>query len=221
MGKLVSIAADLLAADAVRGRMIAGVDEVGRGALAGSIAGAVVAYDTVAVAAALDSLWEVRDSKRLSAKHRESAAAAIREAALGYAIFEYPNDDIDRLGIQACNRGLIDAAVTWAEGQGCDALVVDGTIRPSVAPSAMSVYVEPKADGHSLAVASASIVAKVFRDATLRDAEYTYPGYGFLRNAGYGSPEHIDGLRRLGPCPLHRRSFLGGLLDGGEDVHGA
>ena len=208
MGRLTSFAKELWTADGLLGRRVAGVDEVGRGALAGSIVGAAVYYDLDAVEEYLEELYEVRDSKKLSEPHRRSAATAIRLRAGGFAIFEYTCQEIDRYGIQPCNRGLIDAAQAWAEAAGCDALVVDGTIRPSSPSAGMRVEVRPRADGSSLAVASASILAKVSRDSDMRSAEYLYPGYGFLRNVGYGSPEHLAALATLGSTEIHRQCFL-------------
>lgn len=208
MGRLVSVAKELWAADAALGRRVAGVDEVGRGALAGSLVGAVVSYDLAAVEPYLEELYEVRDSKKLSRAHRETAVLAIRSRVAGFALFEYSCVDIDAHGIQACNRGLMDAALAWAEEDGCDALVVDGTICPSRESAGVRTVVRPRADGTSLAVASASIMAKVSRDAAMREAEYLYPGYGFLRNVGYGAPEHLLALASLGATDLHRRCFL-------------
>ncbi len=177
---------------------VAGVDEVGRGPLAGAVVCAAVILDPARPIAGLD------DSKRLTARRREALAALIRERALAWALGRAEVEEIDRLNIlQATLRAMVRAV----EGLTlCPTLVlVDGNrVPPGLRAPARAVV---GGDGCEPAIAAASILAKTVRDAEMVAAEQHWPGYGFARHKGYGTRDHLEALHRLGPCPLHRRSF--------------
>lgn len=177
--------------------LLAGVDEVGRGALAGPVVVAAVALPRHCELAGVD------DSKRVPAGQRVVLAPKIREHAVAWALAEREAGEIDRLNILNATREAMKEAIVRLRPQpACvvvDAVRLDGLAMPVVA--------EPRADGRYLCVAAASIVAKVARDEMMVALARRWPGYGWERNKGYGTPEHLDALRRLGPSPLHRQSF--------------
>ena len=180
-----------------RGR-VAGVDEVGRGPLAGPVvAGAVVLPFTRARWAA-----GLRDSKLLSAGVREELAAELRDRC-DWAIGVVSAQVIDQLGIAPATRLAMRRAVL-ALGEPADALIVDG--RETVeCPLEQLALVD--ADAHCKSVAAASIVAKVARDRMMVELDRRFPGYGLAQNKGYGSAEHLRALRTLGYSTVHRLSF--------------
>jgi ribonuclease HII len=177
--------------------LVAGVDEVGRGALAGPVVAAAVILAGGAVPAGVD------DSKRLSAAQRERLAPLIEASAAAWTLTERDSLEIDRVNIlNATVAAMTEAVERLFPAPGCvvvDALRLRGIAAPVVA--------EPRADARYLCVAAASILAKVARDRMMTEFARRYPGYGWERNKGYGTPEHLDALRRLGPSPLHRSSF--------------
>ena len=182
---------------------VAGVDEVGRGPLAGPVvAGAVVLPFTRARWAA-----GLRDSKLLRARAREELAAEVRERC-DWGLGAVSVQAIDQLGVAEATRLAMRRAVL-ALGQPADALIVDGREpvdrslrrRPQVQRAVVG------GDALCKSVAAASILAKVARDGVMRQLEGRFPGYGFARNKGYGSPEHLRALRRLGYSTAHRLSF--------------
>lgn len=180
---------------------IAGVDEVGRGSLAGPVvAAAVVLPDHPHLEQLLEG---VRDSKTLSARDRETLFDTILTIGAMTSIGWASHHQIDRLGIAAANRRAMARAVL---GLPCipDALLVDHFRVPECEVHQVSVT---KGDTLSLSIASASIVAKVVRDRWMAHYDRRFPGYGFARNKGYGTSEHFGALERLGPTPVHRRSF--------------
>ena len=183
---------------------IAGVDEVGRGPLAGPVTAAAVVVDRTRPLGALVEL--IDDSKRLSATRRAALAPAIKEVAtvgLGWASCE----EIDRLNILGATMLAMRRAVeelTRRLGRPVDFALIDGNRDPGLTCPSRTVV---KGDGISLSIAAASIIAKVARDQTMVTLADRYPGYGWERNAGYGSAEHLAALDRLGPTPEHRRSF--------------
>ena len=187
---------------------VAGVDEVGRGALAGPlVAGAVVLPPDV-------ELEGLRDSKACTALQRERLSEQIHEIALSVSIVRIRHDRIDRVGLQRCNRDAFRRAI---KGLSCDPeyVLVDFlrmkrfTLRP------WPGIAVKKGDAVSKNVAAASIVAKVYRDRIMRRYHRRYKQYGFKTNVGYGTREHWDALVRFGPSPIHRRSFYGveGFVD--------
>ncbi|MBI2886931.1 MAG: ribonuclease HII [Chloroflexi bacterium] len=182
-------------------RRIAGVDEVGRGPLAGPVVAAAVLLFPLP----LEGAWisQVRDSKLLSATQRERLSPLILEHARAVAVAVVSPLEIDRMGIGAAVR----TAMARALGQlplKADYVLVDGRERLKTAVRQQSVV---KGDRMVASIAAASIVAKVHRDRLMAELEEQYPGWGFARHKGYGTPQHLEALRNLGPSPAHRRSF--------------
>ena len=174
---------------------IAGVDEAGRGPLAGPIVAAAVVL--------LGDVPDVDDSKRLTPQQRDRLFEALQagEHAIGVAVIE--STVIDRYGIQTANYGVMAQAVA-AILPAPDFLLVDGfAIKGCATPQCPIV----KGDRLSASIAAASIVAKVTRDRIMDALDAQYPGYGFLEHKGYATAAHLDALRRLGPTPVHRMSF--------------
>ena len=189
--------------------IVVGIDEVGRGALAGPLTVAAVALPDEPQVVGID------DSKKLSPKRREALAAQIREVALGVGICHIPPDEIDACGMAASLRVCMGRALAACErdiaargnGSGADAVLVDGNPIHLHANEKTIV----KGDGKAACIAAASIVAKVTRDALMVEYAQSYPAYHFDSNKGYGSAAHIEALHELGPCEEHRRSFLGNI----------
>ena len=181
---------------------VAGVDEAGRGCLAGPVVAAAVIPDSERLIPGAD------DSKRLSPAARTELAAAIRETALAFAVVAVPAEVIDRINILQATRLAMRQAVALLAPRP-DAVVVDAVTledlaSPDSAPACLALV---KADAWSYAVACASIVAKVERDRMLLELDLEYPVYGFARHKGYGAPDHLAALAKYGPSPLHRLTF--------------
>ncbi len=183
---------------------VAGVDEVGRGPLAGPVVAAAAAFHPGELAAALAGL---NDSKRLSAAARARLAPGIRQAAAGWAVACVDAAEIDAMGIGQASLEAMRRAVGLLRPSP-QHLLVDGPYLPRL-PLAQTAVVG--GDGLCCSVAAASVLAKVARDALMDGWDRVYPGYGFVEHRGYPTAAHRAALRRLGPCPLHRRSFR---LDG-------
>lgn len=182
------------------GGCVIGLDEVGRGPLAGPVIAAAAWLDPACAYPGLD------DSKRLTARRREILAAGLADTAL-VALGRAEVEEIDRLNIlQATFLAMRRACDALAErlGRPIDHALIDGPHAPSLPCPAHPVV---GGDGRSLSIAAASIVAKVHRDALMADLARDFPGYGWERNAGYGTAAHLDALARLGVTPHHRRSF--------------
>jgi len=180
------------------GSGIAGVDEAGRGPLAGPVAVAAVVLDPARRIAGLG------DSKRLSEAAREALFPRIEERALACSIVLVHADEIDRLDIlRATLEGMRRAVAALAVAP--VRVLVDGNRLPT--GLAMPAEAIVKGDARVAAIAAASILAKVARDRWMLALDAEYPGYGFAAHKGYPTPDHLDALRRLGPCPAHRRSF--------------
>ena len=182
--------------EAAFGGPVFGVDEVGRGPLAGPV---------VAAAACLspDSVPEgLGDSKRVPERQRQRIAAALRHVAVAEASV----DEIDRLNIlRASHLAMQRAVAALADRLGPPAMVlVDGNLLPHLAFPARAIV---KGDATVAAIAAAAIAAKVSRDARMSALDADFPGYGWASNKGYGSAAHLAALARLGPTPHHRRSF--------------
>lgn len=189
-----------LTLEARLGGMVAGIDEVGRGPLAGPVIAAAVILDPATLPERLTR--ELDDSKKLSAKKREALAALVLESCrVGFG--EASVEDIDRINILKATFLAMQRALTDL-GVAVDHALVDGN-RPPPLPCPVQCVVG--GDGISLSIAAASVVAKVRRDRLMAELALAYPGYGWEKNAGYGTALHMEALRRLGPTPHHRRSF--------------
>ncbi|MDE2861127.1 MAG: ribonuclease HII [Chloroflexota bacterium] len=181
-------------------RVVAGVDEAGRGPLAGPVvAGAVV------IPPDLRAPWigRLRDSKQLSASRRAELYACIRDSGVGWAAGVVSNEEVDRLGIASATREAMLRALGSLPSRP-DFVLVDGL---PVDLDGLPAKALVGGDGRCMSIAAASIVAKVTRDAIMLEEHARYPDYGFDSNKGYPTPAHLEQLRRLGPCPIHRRSF--------------
>jgi len=176
---------------------VAGVDEVGRGPLAGPVMAAAVILP-------IGFSLPVADSKVLTARARERLSEAIlADPAVHVGLGVLDAVAVDRLNILRATHEAMRMALAALDVEP-DFALVDGLAVPRL-PTPAEFLV--KGDSRSASIAAASIVAKVERDRYMVEQAETWPGYGFARNKGYGTREHIDALRRLGPCPLHRRSF--------------
>ncbi len=183
-------------------RRIAGLDEAGRGAWAGPVYAAAVVLP-LERPDLLYLLADVRDSKQLSPRQRETLSGVIREVALAVGVGWAEVEEIDDMGILPATRLAMARAVRQLSGP-VDALLIDYVSLPDVSLPQRSL---PRADARCLSVAAASIVAKVERDRRMTEMDREYPGYGFASHKGYGTPQHRRALRRLGPSPLHRRAW--------------
>ncbi|MFO8102249.1 MAG: ribonuclease HII [Dehalococcoidia bacterium] len=179
---------------------IAGIDEAGRGPLAGPVVAAAV---ILAPDDNLPWLEQVQDSKKLTARKREFLSACIKAEAPDFGIGVVPAGQIDLLGIVGATRLAMKTAVEQL-GLLPDALLIDAVKLPEIPIHQKSMF---KGDCISRSIAAASIVAKVHRDAMMKDYDRLYPGYGFGRNMGYGTKEHMESLGEIGCCPIHRASF--------------
>lgn len=185
---------------------IAGVDEVGRGPLAGPIVACAVILDLNVIDDEL-ILW-LNDSKKLSEKKREELAKEIKKKALAYHISEKSNAEIDEKGIAYCNNSIFLEACTSMKIKP-DLVLSDGYLVKGINIDNKSVI---KGDAKSASIAAASILAKVYRDNLMKDYSKKYPHYGFEENAGYGTTKHIEGIKEFGTCNIHRMSFLKNIL---------
>ena len=174
-----------------------GVDEAGRGPLAGSVVAAAVILDPMRPIAGLD------DSKKLSAKKREALAIAIRENALAWAIAEASVEEIDRINILQASLLAMRRAVEALAIAPSEALI-DGNRCPPLACPARAIV---GGDGKVASIAAASILAKTHRDAQMQELHALYPQYGFDRHMGYPTAAHLAALQAHGVSPVHRRSY--------------
>ena len=181
---------------------VAGVDEVGRGPLAGPVVAAAVVLP-LGLTLQQDELAIIRDSKALTALQRERADTVVRQAALGIGIGEVTSEEIDRIGIAPATRRAMSLALESLP-QPPDHLLVDA-LQLSWRNKPCTAII--KGDMLCTAVAAASIIAKVHRDAFMVEMDALYPGYGFAGHKGYGSSMHREALQQLGPTPIHRYSF--------------
>lgn len=176
---------------------VAGVDEVGRGPLAGPVYAAAVILDPARLPAGLD------DSKKMTEARREKAFDAIMSSALAVGIGVASVAEIDRINILAATMLAMRRAVDGLAIKPVHALV-DGNRVPALPCPADAIV---KGDGKVLSIAAASIIAKVTRDRVMCDLDLAFPGYGWARNKGYGTADHMEALARLGPSVHHRSSF--------------
>ncbi len=176
---------------------VCGIDEAGRGPLAGPVVAAAVILDPDDPIAGLD------DSKKLTEKRRHLLAEAIRARALAWCVAEASPAEIDRLNILQATFLAMQRAVAGLSLRPARA-VVDGNRCPRLEIPVEAVV---RGDGRVAAVAAASILAKTVRDARMQELHRQYPQYGFDRHMGYPTPAHLAALQAHGPCPVHRRSF--------------
>jgi ribonuclease HII len=179
-------------------RFVAGLDEVGRGALAGPVVAAAVILDSS------KPLPEgLNDSKQLTLKARERIAAEVRESAIAFSIGAVEAAEIDRINIlQATKRAMLHALAALQTP--ADYLLIDALELSGVAVPQQAII---GGDAVSASIAAASVIAKVYRDDLMREYDATHPGYGFAQHVGYGTRAHLAALKEQGACPLHRHSF--------------
>ncbi|MGX7127231.1 ribonuclease HII [Enterococcus wangshanyuanii] len=177
-------------------RLIAGIDEVGRGPLAGPVVAAAV------ILPERFQLLGVNDSKKLSAKKRDELYDQIQNQAISIGIGMVDHNKIDEINIYQASKLAMGLALEDL----CfipDYLLIDAMTLDVKIPQENII----KGDARSVSIAAASIVAKVIRDRLMEDYAKMYPGYGFERNAGYGTKEHLQGIKELGICKIHRKTF--------------
>lgn len=178
-------------------KFVAGVDEVGRGPLAGPVV-------CCAVIMPMDDIIEgIDDSKKLSEKKREKLAEEIKNKAVAYCIYEIWQDEIDRINILQAVKKCMTEAVLGLKVKP-DITLVDGV--DTNLPINAEYLV--KGDLKSYTIGCASIVAKVYRDNLMKEFANEFPEYGFEKHKGYGTKIHIDKIKEIGPCKLHRRTFI-------------
>jgi len=183
---------------------IAGVDEVGRGPLAGPVIAAAVIFPPAVL------IPGITDSKKLTAQQREALFPLIREKALAIGLGSVDAGEVDRINIlQAALKAMKTAVLRLSISP--DLLLVDGNRALDLTLPQQCLI---RGDARSLTIGAASIVAKVIRDKMMESCHPRFPEYNFPGNKGYGTREHLEALRRFGPCPLHRRTFKGVLRDG-------
>ena len=180
--------------------VVAGMDEVGRGPLAGNVVTACVVMPDIPVIPWID------DSKKLSEIRREKVYEEIISHALHIGIGEVTPEEIDEINILEATRKAMRKA---ASAVPADIYLIDAVTKLGLNGKEIPLI---KGDASSYAIAAASIVAKVTRDRQMIELDRLYPEYGFARNKGYGTAEHIAALKRLGPCPIHRQSFIGHFI---------
>lgn len=188
-------------------KYIAGVDEVGRGPLAGPIVAAAVILD-LDYKSEKDLIMKINDSKKLSPKVREELANIIKSKAISYNIAVIDNEEIDKKGIAWCNNEVFIRAcrnlkvkpeLVLSDGYGIKNFDI------------LNEFVI-KGDTKSANIAAASIVAKVYRDKLMEEEAKVYPNYGFENHVGYGTEEHVNAIKKYGICKIHRKSFLKNIL---------
>jgi ribonuclease HII len=178
-------------------KYVCGVDEVGRGPLAGPVVCAAVIMPTD------DLIVGVDDSKKLTAKKREKLSEEIKQKAIAWEICRIEADVIDEINILQATRLCMKRAIESLKLTP-DYVIVDGNMTLDIDIPQLSII---KGDANSYSIGAASIIAKVYRDKLMADYAAEYPYYGFEKNAGYGTAMHINGIKEHGLCPIHRRSF--------------
>ncbi|MAD58261.1 MAG: ribonuclease HII [Porticoccus sp.] len=178
-------------------QILAGVDEVGRGPLAGDVIAAAVILNLK------NKITGLTDSKKLSEKNRQKFAAEIKDKSLCWSIARSNVEEIDTYNILEATMSAMKRAV---EGLNIkpEFVIVDGNSLPKWHYPSKSIV---KGDASEPSIAAASIIAKVFRDQEMCSLDKIYPGYGFSQHKGYGTKKHLEAINRLGPTPVHRKSF--------------
>lgn len=179
------------------GLAVAGMDEAGRGPLAGPVVAACVVMPPESAI-----LW-VDDSKKLSETRREKLYDEICREAMAWGVGMADPEEIDRINILEATREAMRRAAAQVRA---DVFLIDAVQGLGLAGREVPII---RGDASSYSIAAASILAKVTRDRMMRELDSRHPAYGFARNKGYGTAEHIRALREIGPCEIHRRSFIG------------
>lgn len=180
---------------------IAGIDEVGRGPLAGPVM-------TCAVILPKDcNVLGINDSKKLSSSQRENICTQLKQVAIDISISKVEADEIDKINILQSVYKSMKQSVNNLNTKP-DIVLVDAVSIPNINVEQLSIV---KGDAKSISIAAASIIAKVTRDKLMDEYSKKYPEYGFERNKGYGTKEHIDAIKEYGLCPIHRRTFVKNL----------
>jgi len=183
-------------------KFIAGVDEVGRGCLAGAVVAAAVILDLSKPLPA-----GLNDSKKISAKNRERIAEEIKADAVCYSIAQTEADEIDRINILQATKKAMRLAIENLNPK-ADFLLIDAVqLKEINLPQKAIIH----GDAISASIAAASVVAKTYRDNLMREFDKIYPEYSFARHVGYGTKAHFEAIKKYGACPLHRKSFRGVL----------
>ena len=188
--------------DLACGGLICGIDEAGRGPLAGPVAaGAVILPPD-------HDLLYLNDSKKLSPKKRDMLYDQIREEALAWKVVMVSPERIDEINILQATYEAMRLAVAGLKIRPA-VLINDAVTIPGIGIPQVPVI---KGDARCISIAAASIMAKVTRDRYMEELDKKYPGYGFAKHKGYGTRQHTDAIRELGPCPAHRRTFIGHFI---------
>ncbi len=184
---------------------IAGVDEVGRGPLAGPVVAAAVVlpedFDII----------QINDSKKLTEKKREELFPLIKEQAIAYSIGMVANDIIDEINILEATKRAMKGAILSLDDKlkgiknGIDMILIDALTLDGINIEQRGII---KGDSKSISIAAASVLAKVTRDHMMIEYDKKFPGYGFASNKGYGTKAHYEGIKEHGLCPIHRKTFL-------------
>lgn len=187
-------------------KYICGVDEVGRGPLAGPVTVCAVIMD-------LDKIVDgVDDSKKLSEKKREKLFDPIVNAAIAKSVVSLDNEYIDEVNILNATKDAMKRAIESLDVKP-DVVLVDA-VNLDIPYKTHAII---KGDALSYSIGCASIIAKVTRDGFMKKLDEVYPGYGFASNKGYGSAQHIAAIKEKGPCPVHRRTFIKNFISGDEE----
>jgi len=187
---------------------VCGIDEVGRGPLAGPVvAGAVI------LPGDCDILY-INDSKKLSEKKREELYDIIAEKAVAWAVGYASNERIDEINILQATYEAMRQAISNLKVKP-DILLNDAVTIPGVDIRQVPII---KGDAKSISIGAASIMAKVTRDRLMVQYDEVFPGYGFASNKGYGSAAHIEAIKSIGPCPIHRKTFIGNFINGDQSI---
>lgn len=187
-------------------KYVCGIDEVGRGPLAGPVVTCAVIMDLEKIVEGVD------DSKKLSAKKREKLCDEIIANALSYSVQEISEKEIDEINILNATKKCMLNSVNTLSVQP-DILLIDAVKLDTDIPQLNVI----KGDALSYSIGCASILAKVYRDRLMAKYDEIYPDYKFAKNAGYGTKEHIDAIKEKGACPIHRRTFIKNFWDGKEN----
>lgn len=180
----------------IKNQLVAGIDEVGRGPLAGPVVAAAVVLDENF------NLAEVHDSKQLSVKKREELVPQIKEQVIDYAFGVVTAEQIDEINIYQAARIAMSEAYNGLSHQVHGLLIDAMELDLTIAQTSLI-----KGDDRSISIGAASILAKDYRDKLMTEYDLQYPGYDFKNNAGYGTAKHLAGLEKLGITPIHRKTF--------------